>query len=376
MNSFITSLSPTPINGKHGWYDQFQKHNLLLNNSKAKVLIAGDALVSNLSHYLEIWRKYFISHGELNFGIAGDKSQNVLWRVNNLYFSSNLNLKYVLILCGTNNIDRNSPQSIASTIVFNGLVFQKRSHKFQVVIIPLLPRDDEHSRRRGIINTVNKLLKFQCLNNSFHFLEFKSNWLNNSDSLKMEFFYDYDLHLTRKGNELLVKEIVNFYYHSKYTVAYSKPSYRDITSFSFNYADFPPLSSKSSAVNSFNFLQSPKLSSNSNFSTFTQKSFSESVLKFNYNLFPLETTSKRSSCISPSEYKSSVASAPVKNVSSFSSNSDISLVFGACVAICKTNCNPKSNLVLKDHSESDISPVSSKPAIPMSVSDFCISPTL
>ena len=209
MNSFITSLSPTPRNGKHGWYDQFQKHNLLLNNSKAKILIAGDTLVSNLSHYLEIWRKYFINHGELNFGIAGDKSQNVLWRVNNLYFSSNLNLRYVLILCGTNNIDRNSPQSIASTIVSNGLAFQRRSHKFQVVIIPLLPRDDKHSRRRGIINTVNKLLKFQCLNNSFHFLEFKSNWLNNNDSLKMEFFYDYDLHLIRKSNELLAKEIIN-----------------------------------------------------------------------------------------------------------------------------------------------------------------------
>ena len=48
MNSSITSLSPTPRNGKHGWYEQFQKHNLLLNKSKAKLLIIGDSLVSNL----------------------------------------------------------------------------------------------------------------------------------------------------------------------------------------------------------------------------------------------------------------------------------------------------------------------------------------
>ena len=65
MNSSITSLSPTPRNGKHGWYDQFQKHNLLLNNSKAKTLIVDDLLVSNLSHYPKIWRKYFIDHGTL-----------------------------------------------------------------------------------------------------------------------------------------------------------------------------------------------------------------------------------------------------------------------------------------------------------------------
>ena len=177
MNSSITSLSPTLRNGKHGWYDQFQKHNLLLNNRKVKILIVGKSLVSNLSRYPRIWRKYFINHGALNFGIAGDTAQNILWRVNNFYFSSNLNLKYIFILCGTNNIDHNSRQSIASTIIFNGLAFQKKSHKFQVV------------------------------------------W---------------------KNNELLAKEIMNFYCHSKNKVAFSKPSYRDITSFSFNYADFLP----------------------------------------------------------------------------------------------------------------------------------------
>ena len=54
-------------------------------------------------------------------------------------------------------------------------------------------------------NTVNTLLKTQFSNNSFYFLEFKSNWLNNGDSLNMELFYDDNLHLIRKGNELLSK---------------------------------------------------------------------------------------------------------------------------------------------------------------------------
>ena len=153
MNSSITSLSPIPRNGKHGWYDQFQKDNLLLNKSKAKLLIIGVSLV-------QIWRKYFSNHGFLNFGIAGYKGQNVLWRVKNLDFSSNLHLKCIFIICSTNNIEHKSLQFIAS---------------HQAVVMLLLPSDHKHSRRRGIINTVNKLLKFQCLNNGFHFLEFKSN---------------------------------------------------------------------------------------------------------------------------------------------------------------------------------------------------------
>lgn len=51
MNSSVTSLSPAPRNGKIGWDNQFQKHNLLLNNSKAKMLIVDGTLVSNLSRY-------------------------------------------------------------------------------------------------------------------------------------------------------------------------------------------------------------------------------------------------------------------------------------------------------------------------------------
>ena len=91
----------------------------------------------------ELWRKYFSNHGALDFCIAGDKAPNVMWRVNNLHVSSNLHLKYIFIICGTNNIDHNSPQSIASTIISAGSEFQK-SLKFQVIVITLLPSDHKH----------------------------------------------------------------------------------------------------------------------------------------------------------------------------------------------------------------------------------------
>ena len=120
MNSSITSLSPTPKNGKHGWYEQFRKHNLLLNKSKAKLLIIGDSLVPNLSRYPEIWRKYF-----------------------NLHFSSDLHLKYIFILCGTNNIDRNSPLFLAPSfpLVWS---FKRRVTNFKLLLYHFY---------RAIINT-------------------------------------------------------------------------------------------------------------------------------------------------------------------------------------------------------------------------------
>ena len=61
---------------------------------------------------------------------------------------------------------------------------------------------------------------------------------------------------------------------------------------------------------------------------------------------------------------------------SFSCNSANSLCSRACLVIYKGDCNPKSDLVLKDNSKSHILPVSVKPAIPVSVSNFPVSSTL
>ena len=116
-------------------------------------------------------------------------------------------------------------------------------------------------------------------------------------------------------------------------------------------------------------------------------------MKSNHSLFSLATTSTQNSYFeiqsfslsirnyfyakllsffSPWAHKCIVASAPVNNVSSFSSNSDNSLVSRAFLAISEANSDSKSNLVLKSH----VLPVSIKPAAPMSVSNFCASPTL
>ena len=98
------------------------------------MLIVSNSLVSNLSCYSEIWRKFFINHKALNFGTVGDKAHNVLWRLINVYLSSNLDLKYVFIICKANNIDQYFPLSVARTIISTGLTFQMKCHKFEDVI--------------------------------------------------------------------------------------------------------------------------------------------------------------------------------------------------------------------------------------------------
>lgn len=65
-------------------FESFQ-HNRFLLESKEKepeVLFIGDSIIQNMVHS-DMWNKNFIPLHSLNFGIGGDQTQHVLWRIVN-----------------------------------------------------------------------------------------------------------------------------------------------------------------------------------------------------------------------------------------------------------------------------------------------------
>ena len=70
----------------------------------------------------------------LNFDIGGDRTEHVIWRVNNLSFPASI--KYIIIHCGANNIKFNNPIDMANGIS-NGslvLVFFPDAKNFRVFV--------------------------------------------------------------------------------------------------------------------------------------------------------------------------------------------------------------------------------------------------
>ena len=81
-------------------------------------------LFTQSSRYTDIWRKFFAPLNALNLGIGGDRTQHVLWRAENLDISPST--KFVVLHCGTNNIDRDTPTCIANGIISIALTFQEK----------------------------------------------------------------------------------------------------------------------------------------------------------------------------------------------------------------------------------------------------------
>ena len=208
---------------------------------RSKIVLIGDSLISNISRYHDVWSEYFSKHNTLNFGIPGDKIQNLLGNIKNLKFPSNSTLSCIFILCGTSNVDQNSPEEIVSGLISFVISVQAQCHRAKVVIIPLLPRDKKFSLRRGNINIIKWLWESECPKHNLNTYNHELERLNADGSLNESLFYSDNLHLVKEEIELLAKEIVAFYKSLKSHNYPTARSYKNASSFYLKNYDSPTL---------------------------------------------------------------------------------------------------------------------------------------
>ena len=76
---------PTERFNKLNWFKLHNHHCTVAEKSNATTLLIGDFIVAGLSRYPNVWKKYFL-HNSVNFGIGGDRVENILWRSQNFLF--------------------------------------------------------------------------------------------------------------------------------------------------------------------------------------------------------------------------------------------------------------------------------------------------
>ncbi|KFP41322.1 Platelet-activating factor acetylhydrolase IB subunit beta, partial [Chlamydotis macqueenii] len=136
------------------------QHNRFVLDCKDKepdVLFVGDSMVQLLQQY-EIWRELFSPLHALNFGIGGDTTGHVLWRLKNGELE-NIKPKVIVVWVGTNNHE-NSAEEVAGGNTGQSYRTVVRSSFFASSFCQgLLPRGEKPNPLRQKNAKVNHLLK-------------------------------------------------------------------------------------------------------------------------------------------------------------------------------------------------------------------------
>lgn len=190
------------------------QHNRFIYESKERepdIVFIGDSLIQHMQ-FSEIWLKMFQPLHSLNFGIGGDQTQHVLWRVENgeMDFAEP---KVIVLLVGTNNHDHTHEQVTEGILAIVKAIQDRQSHA-QLIVMGIPPRGEKPNPLREKIKKINESLQAKLYNKpNVMFLNVDFSLFVNSEGLiDSADMYDY-LHMTNEGYrkfcEPLVEEVQN-----------------------------------------------------------------------------------------------------------------------------------------------------------------------
>jgi len=193
-----------------GWKDR-QK---LLNEraaqagDKAKVIFIGDSITQGWeSDGKEVWAKYYSHRNAVNLGIGGDRTQHVLWRLENGNIDG-LKPKAAVLMIGTNNSngEDNTPGQIAGGIAAIVKKLRATLPDTKILLLAIFPRNENYTAQRGKLAMINQVIRRQADDKNVFWVDFGHKFLNDDGTLPGALMPDY-LHLSKKGYEIWAEAI-------------------------------------------------------------------------------------------------------------------------------------------------------------------------
>lgn len=155
MNTAAIAAPVEDVQGDNRWMSM---HNTFIAEAKEKepdVLFLGDSIISNLGQ-TEIWTKNFAPMHALNFGVGGDKTENLLWRLENGELEC-IKPKVVVLYTGTNNHENTADQIAEGIEAIVNLISEKLPQAY-IVVLALLPRGQNPNPLREKHEKINLAL--------------------------------------------------------------------------------------------------------------------------------------------------------------------------------------------------------------------------
>lgn len=196
---FNKSVSVNPAATK--WLERHtEKLAEIESRDKIDLVFIGDSITSGWEQEgKDVWEQYYKKRNALNLGFGGDKTEQVIWRLQNGE-GAGYQAKLAVVMIGTNNGGReDSPTDVAAGI--KGILDQWHALQPQckVLLLGIFPRGATSADpRRQVNEKVNALISQYADNKRVFYLDIGSAFLADDGTLAREVMPDL-LHVHDKG---------------------------------------------------------------------------------------------------------------------------------------------------------------------------------
>ena len=185
---------------KLDWLERVKENNEMAAKvaDKIQLVFDGDSITDFWqSTGLQTWQERYSQLGAFDFGIAGDMTQNLLWRLSEGQMNG-IHPKLILLMIGTNNL-KNTNRQIAEGIKAIIDRYRKLCPDATVLMQGIFPRGhDAANPLRLRIKEINQIIATYADGNRVIFLDFGNKFLQPDGTLSTEVMPDF-LHPGSKG---------------------------------------------------------------------------------------------------------------------------------------------------------------------------------
>ncbi|NRB27078.1 MAG: acetylglucosamine-6-sulfatase, partial [Roseibacillus sp.] len=204
------ALLPDHRMNENWWKTRHLDMNRKASSSSHDLLFIGDSITQGWEGAGKAtWENYYGKRKALNLGISGDRTEHVIWRLDNGNLRRQQKAKAAVVMIGTNNTGHSEqdPGETADGVARILSILRARCPSARVLLLGVFPRDAmPDGRKRRINDALNERLAAFHDGKRVHYLNINDQFLDGDGRLPKEIMPDY-LHPRQKGYAIWAEAI-------------------------------------------------------------------------------------------------------------------------------------------------------------------------
>ncbi|CAN5789715.1 hypothetical protein BH23PLA1_BH23PLA1_22660 [soil metagenome] len=207
-----SATDPAPREGN--WLKMHESFLDRARQGEIDLLFLGDSITQGWNGFdskteqgpRQVWERHYGPRNAANFGIGGDRTQHVLWRIQNGEIN-NIDPKVVVLMIGTNNLATNPPEEIAKGVTAIVETLRQELPESKLLLLGVFhrgltrDREKEYDTTDPRIEQVNERIAPLGDLERVTYLDLGEHFLAEDGTIPREVMPDF-LHLSRKGYRL------------------------------------------------------------------------------------------------------------------------------------------------------------------------------
>lgn len=197
-----------------GWSARHTANLVRAQQGDVDLYLLGDSITDNWGSpaFRDSYTKYFSGWKTADFGIGGDRTEHVLWRIQNGELDGNLHPKVIMLQIGTNNLPKtqynysaDTPEQTAAGVKAILDVIHQKQPQAKVLLVSVFPRDNGSDASFGVpekVKTLNTLIAKFADGNQVKFLDIHDKFLGPDGKLLPGVLQPDNLHPTAAGYDI------------------------------------------------------------------------------------------------------------------------------------------------------------------------------